>query len=351
MNTRKRMNPIRSESSNEEENRNFGLILARQNAGPIVGVNLEELDLAGRNSTEYTGPTQNDNADEHDFRGDPPPQLVLGYGISKTVWTNGTHAIVNAKEEQHQVRDKAKDEYNFTKILHAKFGFFPIVSQIPHLTGKRFDKFVYYSEMAQKVPFTTREQGEFFLTQGFEMFNTLYESRDEYFMLLIDIKPDNFGIVTRAGVSTLIWLDIDTQCIMAVRKRPDNPDKKEFFMKYQQLLLLLTFVLHTRCPGRYELCTLFAERFGITKYYLHWVFNYAFDRDEEIELTGYHQRFLLSCRLNRSANDIAKATRFRYFMTPPFHLKYYLSSNYEAFKNLLPYDSIAENYIEDNPVN
>jgi hypothetical protein len=128
---------------------------------------------------------------------------------------------------------------------------------------------------------------------------------------------------------------------MAVRKRPD---KKDFFMKYQQLLLLLTFVLYTRCPGKDSLCTEFAERLGITKYDLHWVFNYAFERDEEIELAGYHQRFLLSCGLTLSANDIARASHFRYFMTPPFHLKYYLSSNYKLIEDLLPIDSISNNF-------
>jgi len=341
------MNPIRAlnEEEEEEEDQDYGLILPSSNAGPNVGVNLKELDLAGVNDNAYPGRTQTENPlTAHNFTGDPPPGQVLGYGVSKTVWSNGPHAIVNATLQQRQVRDKAKDEYNFTKILHAKFGFFPIVSQIPHLIGKKFNKFVYFSEMARKVPFITREQGESYLTQGFQMFDTLYERSDEYFMLLIDIKPDNFGIVERDGRDTLIWLDIDTQCIMAVRKRPDRPDKKEFFMKYQQLLLLLTFVLYTRCPDRYEICTSFAERLGITKYYLQWVFNYEFDRDEEIELTGYHQRFLLSCGLNRSANDIARASHFRYFMTPPFHLKYYLSSNYELFKNLLPIDSISNNF-------
>ena len=339
------MNPIISAGSNEDEeveDRNFGLILQSPNAYPTVGVNIGSLELAGPNGNEYTGPTQNANGLlSHDFRVNPPVNRVIGYGVSKTVWTNGTRPIVNATREQLQVREKAKDEYNFTKILHAKYGFFPIVSQIPHLVGKNFNKFVYFSEMAQKVPFRTRADGEFYLRQGFQMFQTLYDSADEYFMFLIDIKSDNFGIVEREGRPTLIWLDIDTQCIMAVRK---NEEKKDFFMKYQQLLLLLTFVLFTRCPERDELCTMIAEEFDITQYDLYMVYNYVFYTEEAKELAGYHQRFLLSCGLNRSANDIAKAIHYGYFMTPPYHLKYYLSSNYERIKNLLPADPIPENW-------
>jgi len=343
--TKTKRRPTRSAAneksmSDEEHEINYGLIFnsPSTNTDPL----LRTLELAGPSVKKYTGPPKKATGLlMHDFRDDPPPGRVIGYGVSKTVWSNDSHAIVNATRDQHHERDKASEEYNFTKILQAKYAIFPIVTQIPHLIGKKFNKFVYFSEMARKVPFITREQGESYLTQGFQMFDTLYERSDEYFMLLIDIKPDNFGIVERDGRDTLIWLDIDTQCIMAVRKRPD---KKEFFMKYQQLLLLLTFVLYTRCPDRYEICTSFAERLGITKYYLQWVFNYEFDRDEEIELTGYHQRFLLSCGLNHSANDIARASHYRYFMTPPFHLKYYLSSNYELFKRLLPFDPIPNNF-------
>jgi len=328
----------KSMSSNEDE-RNYGLILKSPRA-PNASPLLRTLDLAGPAVKEYTGPSKKATGLlMHDFRGDPPPDRVIGYGLSKTVWSNESHAIVNATRDQHQVREKAKEEYNFTKILQAKYAIFPIVSQIPHLIGKKYKKFVYFSEMAQKVPFRDRADGEFYLRQGFQMFNYLYDRDEEYFMLMLDIKPDNFGIVDRGG-PTLIWLDIDTQCIMAVRKRPE---KKEFFMKFQQLLLLLTF-LYTPCPERNQLCSSFAREFNITKYDLYWVINYVFQPKEVREIAGYHQRFLLSCGLNLSANDTARAIEYGYFITPPYHLKYYLSSNYKLIEDLLPDDPIPYNF-------
>ena len=351
------------EYEEEEEDINFGII--NPNARLNVGVNLGRLDLAGPNETEYTGPTKSANAlTKHDFRRNPHRNRVLGYGISKTVWSNGSRAVVNAKRTQRHVRDKAKEEYNFTKILHAKFDFFPNVAQIPHLIGKNFNKFVYFSEMAQKVPLTTRAEGELYLREASKMFERLYETKDEYFMLLLDIKPENFGIVDRGLGPTLIWLDVDTQCIMAVRKKPE---KKDFYIKYQQLLLLLTF-LKTSCPRKEELCTSVAEEFHITKYDLQSFLNYEFEqteqkeskeekeqkerekerkRIEDTELAGYHQRFLLSCGLNRSANHTAGALLHGYFISPPYHLRFYIGDkyNYEYFKNLLPDVSIAENYV------
>jgi hypothetical protein len=340
------MNPNRSLSEEEEEEEDQEFRLINSNQVSNVVVNLEGLDLAGVNENDYT----NVNAlSMHNFREDPPLNQVLGSGISKTVWSNGLHAIVNATQKQRPSRENAKEEFNFTKILRSKFDFFPNVSQIPHLVGKKFKKFVYFSEMAKKVPLTTREEGKNYLTHANQMFKTLYDSDDEYFMLLLDIKPENFGIVKRDGHDTLIWLDIDTQCIMAVRK---IPEERDFYIKYQQLLLLLTF-LYTSCEGKEVLCTEFAIKNGITKNDLTSALSYlSYSKEakqqKDRELAGFHQRFLLSCGLDRSANDTAAALYYGYLTSPPFHLIFYLGSNYDYFNSALPHHWMSGNYVPKN---
>lgn len=323
----------------------------RGNLSPMNPI-LEDVEGLEPSNNEYTGPDPNLNnapyLEMHDFRGPPPPGLVKGFGASKTFWHipgvggTGTKGIVNATEEQDQLREKAKDDYKYTKILHAKYGVFSEVAQIPHLVGKKFKKFVYFAEMAQKVPFTTNVEGDFYLRKGFKLFQALYDSHDEYFMVLIDIKPDNFGIVDRGKGPTLIWLDIDTKDIMAVSKRLEA--KTKFFMKYQQLLLLMTFVLFTNCPQKNELFKTFANFYGLTKYDFYRVCNYVFSSEDVTELATYHKKFLSSHKLEHSANDVDMSIRYGYFRPPPYHLKYYLRDNYQVIVDLLSGDSIAANY-------
>ena len=350
------------EEEEEEENINFGIILGETpNKDPI----LEELDLVLPNSEEdrkliksiKTRKTKKSKREKiiprrvenHDFSDDPPESLVIGKGTSKTVWYipgaegTGQKVIVNAQKRQHQDRENAKEEYNYSKILKNKHDFFPVVSEIPHLVGKKFKKFVYFSEIAQKVPFETREDGEFYLRSALQLFKTLYEIPGEHFIVLIDIKPDNFGIVDHGSGPTLIWLDIGTREIIAVRKTLEA--KHNFFMKYQQLLLLLTFFLYTKCPDKSKLCTQIASEFRITKYDLYRVFNYVFPEEDVIDIAGYHQRFLLSLGLNRSANAIARAVNYKYFMPPPYYLIYYLQSYYKEIEDLLLPVSPAENFV------
>ena len=355
-------NELASNEEEEEENINFGIILRQKpRADPI----LDELELVGPNSegpnSTYAGPSRLiktmkqknpkkvriRSVSNHDFRDDPPLGMVIGKGTSKTVWYipgaegTGPRVIVNAQKSQYQHRENAKEEYNYTKILNKKYSLFPVVSEIPHLVGKKFKKFVYFSEIAQKVPFETRADGENYLRSALKLFKTLYEIPGEHFMVLIDIKPDNFGIVDRGDGPTLIWLDIGTREIMAVRKRLEA--KHKFFMKYQQLLLLLTFFLHTKCPEKSELCRSIASELGITKYDLYRVFNYVFPHKDVTDLAGYHQRFLLSLGLNRSANAIARAVHYKYFMPPPYYLIYYLHSYYKVIEDLLFPVSPGEN--------
>ena len=313
---------------------------------------LEGVEGLEPSNNEYTGPDPNLNnapyLQMHDFREPPPPALVKGYGSSKTFWHipgsdgTGTRGIVNATVEQQQIREKAKDDYKYTKILHDKYGVFSEVTQIPQLVGKKFKKFVYFAEMAQKVTFRTNVEGDFYLRNAFKLFKALYDSHDEYFMVLIDIKPDNFGIIDRGNGPTLICIDIDTKDIIAVPKRLEA--KTKFFMKYQQLLLLMTFFLFTNCPQKNQLFKTFADFYGLTKYDFYRVYNYVFSSEDVTELATYHQRFLISHGLEHSANDIARAVRYGYFMPPPYHLKYYLRDNYQVIIDLLSGDSIAENY-------
>lgn len=70
----------------------------------------------------------------HDFSEDPPLSLVKGYGQTKTVWHipgsegTGSKVIINATKKQDQIKEKAKDDYKYTKILHDKYGFFSEVT-------------------------------------------------------------------------------------------------------------------------------------------------------------------------------------------------------------------------------
>jgi hypothetical protein len=336
---RGRVNPLLSISEDNE-----GLI---ENAEPV---------LKAVKETIYTGPDPNLNnapyIQTHDFREPPPPELVKGRGSSKTVWHipgsegTGTRVIVNATEEQHQIREKARDDYNYTKLLHDTYGCFSEVTEIPHLVGKKFEKFVYFAEIAQRVTFRTALEGDFYLRHAFRLFNALYSAPGEHFMVLIDIKPDNFGIVDHGNGPTLICIDIDTKDIIAVRKSLEA--KTKFFMKYQQLLLLMTFFLFTNCPQKAQLFKTFADFYGLTKYDFYRVYNYVFSKEDVTELTTYHQRFLHSHGLSHSAKDIERSVRVGYYRPPPFHLRYYLRDNYQVIVDLLSGESIAANYDHPN---
>jgi len=272
--------------------------------------------------------------DCYKFR-NPAKSRTLGSGRDKTVWCepdgNGSRVIVNSNTSQNPIKEKTQDDFKFTQMIYAEYGFFSVVTKIPQIKDKKLNKFVYFAEMAQKIPFKTREDGVFYLDQVFNIIARLRTPVNGMITALVDIKPENFGIVERGGTSTVIVIDIDTGEIIKV---PVSFEAKHnhFFYKYQQYMVLATFFLHTTCPDKEELCEEYARRHCLSQTGLDEIIGYKIPSKEGDEIVRLNMSYLDSIKLTHSSINYNE-----YYSEAPFHLTQYLREpDLTEFRNVLP---------------